>query len=149
MGRRRPINGLHSPDMKLRQEATRKVVNSTVQGSAADLIKVAMCNFQDWLSMSAPSDGSSGPQHSTAVVAAEAPGGSMGSGCSGGSSSLRMVGQIHDELLFECQFRHQEDIIAACKAVKQIMESVYQLNVPLIVNVSVGTKWGGMQDAGI
>ncbi|GLI65686.1 hypothetical protein VaNZ11_009293 [Volvox africanus] len=43
LGRRRPIAGVTSTDPRVRAEAERKVVNSIVQGSAADLVKCAMC----------------------------------------------------------------------------------------------------------
>lgn len=48
-GRRRPIKGLGG-DVCARAaaEADRKAVNSTIQGSAADLIKLAMCSWAAW-----------------------------------------------------------------------------------------------------
>lgn len=50
-GRRRPIKALPGRGLSAQQagaEADRKAVNSTIQGSAADLIKLAMCAWSDW-----------------------------------------------------------------------------------------------------
>ena len=50
-----------------------------------------------------------------------------------------MILQIHDELLFEVP-DDQVDKIA--KKVKHIMENVMTLNVPLVVDISIGKNWG-------
>ncbi len=54
-GRRRPVKALASSDhctpaasQRAAAEADRKAVNSTIQGSAADLIKLAMCSWAAW-----------------------------------------------------------------------------------------------------
>ena len=50
-GRRRPIKALPGKGLSAHQaaaEADRKAVNSTIQGSAADLIKSAMCAWSEW-----------------------------------------------------------------------------------------------------
>jgi DNA polymerase I len=52
---------------------------------------------------------------------------------------VRMILQIHDELLFEVPEREAEKFAAD---LKKIMESVYKLSVPLIVDVKVGDNWG-------
>jgi DNA polymerase-1 len=46
LGRRRPITGLDSKNFNIRSQAERLAVNTVIQGSAADLIKVAMINIQ-------------------------------------------------------------------------------------------------------
>jgi DNA polymerase-1 len=49
-----------------------------------------------------------------------------------------MLLQVHDELVFECP---PEEVDAVRKLVKHEMESVCQLNVPLLVDVGVGDNW--------
>ena len=56
-----------------------------------------------------------------------------------------MCVQIHDELVFEVR---QEVLPAACKVIKQVMESVqarWQLAVPFPVKLRVGPNWGMLE----
>jgi DNA polymerase-1 len=46
LNRRRPINGLESSNFNMRSQAERLTINTVIQGSAADLIKMAMINIQ-------------------------------------------------------------------------------------------------------
>lgn len=50
-----------------------------------------------------------------------------------------LVLQIHDELLFEVKAEQAEDF---AKAIKNTMESVINISVPMIVDVSIGENWG-------
>ena len=50
-----------------------------------------------------------------------------------------MILQIHDELLFETPDVEAEKLSAY---VKKTMEGVFQLNVPLIVDIAIGKNWG-------
>jgi DNA polymerase-1 len=54
-------------------------------------------------------------------------------------SKVRMILQIHDELLFEVPDREAEKF---AENLKEVMENVYKLSVPLIVDVKVGDNWG-------
>ena len=49
-----------------------------------------------------------------------------------------MLLQVHDELVFECP---PEEVDAVSELVKHEMESVYELKVPLVVDVGVGDNW--------
>ncbi len=54
---------------------------------------------------------------------------------------VKMLLSIHDELLFEIRDDMMKE---AVPMIKKIMESAYPLEVPLTVNVSSGTEWGGL-----
>jgi DNA polymerase I-like protein with 3'-5' exonuclease and polymerase domains len=54
----------------------------------------------------------------------------------------RMILQIHDELLFEC---NPEDVESTAKLVKERMENALQLSVPVVAEVKVGPNWGEMR----
>jgi hypothetical protein len=73
LGRHRPIRELRSGSARERGDGLRKVVNSMIQGSAADVVKLVMCKWDDWC------------------------------GAQGAAAPARLVAQIHDELLFEVQ----------------------------------------------
>ena len=105
-GRRRYIAGIDSSDRMESQMAERMAVNTPVQGSAADLIKIAMIRIQKKINDE--------------------------------NLPLRMMLQVHDELVFECP-RDQVDAMAAM--VKAEMEGAMQLKVPLVASVGFGTNW--------
>ena len=50
--------------------------------------------------------------------------------------------QVHDELL--CEIKKSEVANIAPK-IKKVMESVYDIGVPLVVDVKVGENWGEMK----
>jgi DNA polymerase-1 len=52
-----------------------------------------------------------------------------------------MLLQIHDELLFELP---QKKLAATAKVVRQIMEGVVSLKIPLVVDLSAGPNWGDL-----
>ncbi len=105
-GRKRPIPDMHSRNPNARSFAERIAVNTPLQGTAADLIKLAMIRI----------DG---------LIASE-------------KLQTRMLLQVHDELLFESPPNEAE---AVAKMVKREMESVHNLEVPLIVDVGMGPNW--------
>jgi DNA polymerase-1 len=105
-GRERPIPDINSRNPNARGFAERTAVNSPLQGTAADLIKLAMVRID---------------------AALEA----------GGYRSAMLL-QVHDELVFECP---PEEVEAVSRLVKREMEGAYQLNVPLVVDVGIGSNW--------
>jgi DNA polymerase I-like protein with 3'-5' exonuclease and polymerase domains len=117
-GRKRTIAGIHSSDFATRSHAFRMSVNSSIQGSAADIIKVAMISFADFTS-SFNRSSSSGP---------------------GSTKWVTLLAQIHDELLIECHVRCVEEVVARAK---DLMEKAWRLSVPLQVRVVSGKSWGG------
>ncbi|HXM93810.1 MAG TPA: DNA polymerase I [Candidatus Dormibacteraeota bacterium] len=106
LGRIRPIPEINSPQVQLRNFAERTALNSPLQGTAADFIKLAMINIDRRLS----------DEHLEA----------------------RMILQVHDELLFELPAKELERVE---KLVREEMEGVHQLMVPLLVEVCVGPNW--------
>ena len=108
-GRVRPIPEINSPQPNLRSFAERTVMNTPMQGAAADLIKLAMIELDRRLA-----DG----------------------------FQSRMILQVHDELLFESP---EKEIPRLTALVKEVMEGVHKLRVPLIVETKVGPNWRDMK----
>jgi DNA polymerase-1 len=105
-GRERLIPEINSKNGQIRIAAERLAINSPLQGTAADIIKMAMLVCQQQL-------------------------------IEKGLKSL-MVLQIHDELLFECP---DEELPILKPLVKEAMEEVVSLKVPLVVDISIGRNW--------
>lgn len=112
--RRRPITDIDSNIPSRRALAERMAINSVVQGSAADLIKLAMVALQSDIDAAASTPNSTTP------------------------GSLRMLLQIHDELVLECV---REDAPRAKSLIIDRMQSAMSLTVPLKVDASIATNW--------
>jgi len=115
LGRRRPVPEIESPSPSRRAMAERIAINSVVQGSAADLIKLAMIDIARAIRGEASSDASAAALRDT-----------------------KMILQIHDELVFECPAAHAE---AARSEIVRRMESAMTLTVPLKADSSVARDW--------
>jgi DNA polymerase-1 len=105
-GRRLWLPELRSGAPVRRQAAERAAINAPMQGTAADLIKLAMISVQHWLNESC-------------------------------LKSL-LIMQVHDELVLEVPAGELEIVRAK---VPELMQSVAQLDVPLVVEVGVGDNW--------
>ncbi|MGH7466339.1 MAG: DNA polymerase, partial [Longimicrobiales bacterium] len=103
-GRRRYIPEINSRNYNIRQFGERAATNAPVQGSAADIIKLAMIAIHREIA---------GP-------------------------NIRMLLQVHDELVFEAPIEQAEDARAQ---IKRLMESAFALKVPLEVVTGVGLDW--------
>ena len=108
-GRIRPISEITSPQMQLRNFAERTALNSPLQGTAADLIKLAMISIDRRLAEE--------------------------------KFEAKMILQVHDELLFEAPEKEKKKLE---KLVREEMEGVHKLLVPLAVEVGVGPNWRDM-----
>ncbi len=117
MGRRRPILDIDSNIPARRSLGERMAINSVVQGSAADMIKIAMVDLHHRLSPHAAQWRKGAPPEIEGV---------------------RMLLQIHDELVFEAPAPIAEQTRAL---VVQRMEAAMDLSVPLIVESAVGGSW--------
>uniref|UniRef100_A0A669CNY8 DNA polymerase theta n=1 Tax=Oreochromis niloticus TaxID=8128 RepID=A0A669CNY8_ORENI len=132
MGRRRYLPGITSSNAHIKAHAERQAVNTTVQGSAADIVKLATVNIQKRLQNTYPAAPPS-HQHTN----------------SAGRSQLRgayFILQLHDELIYEAT---EEDLIQVAQIVKREMESAVKLYVKLKAKVKVGPSWGNLQDLDI
>ena len=105
-GRRRWLPELKSSNFNTRSFGERVALNMPIQGTAADIIKLAMIRVRDRL---------------------------LREGLEG-----RLVLQVHDELIVECPEAEAETV---CKLVKEEMEGVCQLSVPLLAETHAGTTW--------
>ncbi len=101
--RRRPLPELASSNKAMREFAERTAINTPIQGTAADIIKLAMLEVDHCLKQA--------------------------------GLATRMLLQIHDELVFEVVAGEEATVSAL---VRQAMETVTALDVPLVVNLATG-----------
>lgn len=132
-GRRRYIPELNSGNYQLRSAAERMAINHPVQGTAADLIKMAMIEVDKKLKEKffchpERNEGSKKIGDSSAMPQND--------------NCPRMILQVHDELVFEVKKDEAEQV---AKIVKEAMENVVKLRVPVKVEVSIGKRWGEMK----
>ena len=109
-GRVRPIPDINSKNANLRGFAERTAVNTPLQGTAADLIKIAMIRID------------------AALREREL--------------KARMTLQVHDELVIELP---PDELETVRPLVKEHMEKVYPLDVPLVADIGVGTNWRDLE----
>jgi len=106
LGRRRPIPQIQARDQQQRALGERLAINSVVQGSAADLIKLAMVDLYRRMPTELP--------------------------------GVRMLLQIHDELVFESP---EADAEKSARFIEDRMQSAMSLRVPLVVEAVWGKSW--------
>uniref|UniRef100_A0A3Q1EPI6 DNA polymerase theta n=1 Tax=Acanthochromis polyacanthus TaxID=80966 RepID=A0A3Q1EPI6_9TELE len=138
MGRRRYLAGITSTNAHIKAHAERQAVNTTVQGSAADIVKLATANIQKRLQKTYPAAPLSHQHTQPARNNRRAV-----------MSQLRgayLVLQLHDELIYETT---EEDLIQVAQIVKREMESAVKLYVKLKAKVKAGPSWGNLQDLDI
>ncbi|MEK7645993.1 MAG: DNA polymerase I [Patescibacteria group bacterium] len=133
-GRRRPIPDILSTMPMLRAGAERMAINMPIQGTSADLIKIAMINIQKHLDENY-GDGPS-TDSTSSINSGQASSPQAGSG-----QAVRMLLQVHDELLFEVKRDMVEQV---SKEIKKIMESAHHFNVPIVADIKSGDNWAEM-----
>jgi len=109
-GRVRPIPDINSKNANMRGFAERTAVNTPLQGTAADLIKIAMISID-------------------AAIRDQ-------------NLKSRMTLQVHDELVFEVP---ETEIDTMRTLVREHMEKVHPLSVPLQVDIGVGNNWRDLE----
>ena len=107
-GRKRYLPEIASSVMMVKKAAERMAVNTPIQGTAADMIKLAMIKIADEIN----------------------------------DKDIRMLLQVHDELIFEVK---EDKVQEAVIKIKNIMENILKLKVPVIVDAKVGESWGEME----
>jgi DNA polymerase-1 len=106
LGRIRILTDINSSNHIIRQAAERTAINTPIQGSAADLIKVAMIQVNQALSEK--------------------------------RLKSAMLLTVHDELVFEVP---PDELKVVTRLVKNVMEGVWELKVPLKINIAHGHNW--------
>ena len=110
-GRRIHLRGINDKNFSVRSFQERAAINAPIQGSAADIIRLAMIKIDKILET---------------------------------KQNAKMLLQIHDELIFECQ---KKDEISVKKIIKDAMVSVsssdhHMFSIPLEVSINSGNNWG-------
>ncbi|PIY84020.1 MAG: DNA polymerase I [Candidatus Omnitrophica bacterium CG_4_10_14_0_8_um_filter_44_12] len=111
LGRRRYIPEIANANFAVRQFAERQAINAPIQGSAADLIKLAMINIGGRLNKK--------------------------------GFKSRLIMQVHDELVFEFVKEEKAGLISL---VRDGMENVMALSVPVKADIYIGKNWLDMQE---
>jgi len=113
LGRRRYVPEINSTIVMLAKAAERAAINAPLQGTAADMIKLAMLKVDKMIN----------EQY---------------------GDKVKMILQIHDELVFEVD---QKLVVEVMNLVKPLMENVLKLKVPILVEAKIGTNWEEMKKA--
>ncbi|MBF0118463.1 MAG: DNA polymerase I [Desulfobacterales bacterium] len=106
LGRIRLLPEINSSNKDTRMFAERVAINTPIQGTAADLIKLAMIDIHTKIK-----------QHNL---------------------KTKMLLSVHDDIIFESP---KEEVDFAAKLIKESMEGIYTLIVPLKVKVAIGNNW--------
>src|SRR5690606_18584316 len=109
LNRRRYLPDLFSSNRNVRAFGERTAMNTPIQGTAADIIKLAMIKIEEDF-------------RARGLTAA-------------------MILQVHDELIFEVP---EQELEVVAELVRDTMENVMTLQVPLEVDVKVGPNWYDM-----
>jgi DNA polymerase-1 len=108
-GRRRLIPEINSEIALVKKAAERTAINTPIQGTASDIIKIAMnkvhSKYKD-------------------------------------KNDIKMLLQVHDELIFSIR---KDKVKIYAKEIKNIMENVCKLTIPLIAEIKTGKSWGDLK----
>ena len=104
--RKRNIPELKNTVYTIRQSGERIALNTPIQGTAADIIKLAMVKMSDAIKKN--------------------------------KLKSKMIIQVHDELIFDVP---KEELEKMKEIVENVMNNVYELTVPLSVDINYGINW--------
>ena len=105
-GRKIHVPNIESSNYLMRQASERAAINGPLQGSAADIIKIAMIKIAEWIQ--------------------------------GNVQEIKMILQVHDELIFEVPDSYGEENI---EPIIKLMEQSTEINVPLKAEYGFGSNW--------
>ncbi|MEK7642570.1 MAG: DNA polymerase [Patescibacteria group bacterium] len=115
-GRRRYFEGIRSSLPFIRASAERMAINAPIQGTQADIIKIAMKEIDVYLNKN------------------------------GLQSKVHLLLQIHDELIYEIENEMVLKTTSEIKRIMESVLTLDQtLGVPIIVNTATGNNWGEMK----
>ena len=104
--RKREIEELKNTNYMIRQMGERMALNTPIQGTAADILKMAMVKLHNILKEK--------------------------------KLKTKMLLQVHDELIFDVP---EDEIDEVKEIVRDTMENIYKLDVPLKVEINYGKDW--------
>jgi DNA polymerase-1 len=105
-GRRLYLPEINARSGQRRAAAERTAINAPMQGTASDIIKIAMREVDAWIQKQKP--------------------------------DVRMIMQVHDELVFEIR---ADELEAIQQEIRTRMQAAAELRVPLVVDIGVGDNW--------
>lgn len=118
-GRRRYFSGFKSPLPFIRASAERMAINAPIQGTQADLIKIAMKKIQDYIDETKNNE------------------------------NIHMMLQVHDELVFEVKDKYISEAVKRFKEIMEgVLAPSVSRGVPIVAEANVGENWGEMEHYG-
>lgn len=115
-GRRRYFEGIKSKLPYIRAMAERMAINAPIQGTQADLIKIAMARIDEYIKKEKLED------------------------------EVKMLMQIHDELVFEINKKKIKEVAPEIKKImEEVLTSKDTLGVPIVANAQAGDNWNEME----
>lgn len=115
-GRRRYFDGFNSSLPFIRAQAERMAINAPIQGTQADIIKMAMIEIDQFLSEKKLKD------------------------------SVKLILQIHDEVIYEVDEEKVEEVAIKIKKIMEEVVTLEQTKeVPVIAEYKIGDNWGGLK----
>ena len=105
-GRRRVIDEINNTNYMIRSMGERMALNTPIQGTSADIMKLAMINVYNRFKKE--------------------------------NVKSKILLQVHDEIIIDCK---NEELDKIKQIVKEEMENVFPLNVPLKVEIDTGSNW--------
>ncbi len=115
-GRRRHFPGMNSSAPFIRAQAERMAINAPVQGTSADIIRIAMVRIHEYLQKQKLTD------------------------------AVHMMLQVHDELVFEIKDSEVKKIVPKLKEIMETVLPLSETkNVPILAEAKVGKNWNQME----